>query len=222
MPPIKGRTAAARRLDVLANEFFVAKKNDPRRAELFTPIIEHISKLVASQYWSMRLNKINLELDDFRQEVALKLWSVAKYYDPARGAFVSFAIRVIRQVGSACIKRHYAHSSEEISLSDSYLYEQAPVVDAKFDAAEVEQTLTKVVGAFVDFCNVDSTYHEVAATASAFVTSGHPLPFDLATILGCSRHQAVGKVKELLSMFSGYLEVYEGVVDRESWTRKFR
>jgi DNA-directed RNA polymerase specialized sigma24 family protein len=210
----------ARQLNVLAERYYAAKGDDATASSMFVMLLRHLDKLIISLYYKMHLETIGIELDDFRQEVAMKLWRVVKHYDPERGVFASFAITVMRQVGSKMI----SNMTQRRELETPSLPAQATSADAgvHYDEVEVAHTLTKIVAAFTDFCERDQGCADVARSSVAIIVEGEPLPFDLAKTLGCSRVAAARRVRELLSMFGGYLAVYEGVVDRESWRKRFR
>lgn len=218
--PCVARTAAAIRLNALADHYHRVQHGDQQTAsEAFMAVIYQLDKLVVDHYRRLYLGGVCIELDDYRQEVALKLWRVIRYYAPSKGTFANFAITVMRQVGSDLLTKNARIGTAEQHVTT--------LVDTKstaaYDARELEQTLLIIVTAFAEFCGREGAgCLDIAKASISLAIDGQPLPVDLASSLGCSRKKAAIKIRELLSLFSGYLEVYEGVVDRDTWRRRFR
>ena len=93
------KTQQGREVEVLARYYHKLGKRHEHRAPVLLAIIHHLTPLIRDSYYRSKLPRMGLAMDDFVQEATLRVITVLdRYYNPKRGAFVSFAVMASKQV----------------------------------------------------------------------------------------------------------------------------
>jgi RNA polymerase sigma factor (sigma-70 family) len=104
---------------------------------VFTEQLHKVEKSIT--YFSFKLaSQSSMEFDDAKQEMLLAVWQSSKKFDPAKGAFTTFAVRRMRNRMKTLLDK-YINSYNDASIEDD-----GEVIDERTATPEDEMLLDDI------------------------------------------------------------------------------